>query len=63
MLPSFRRVATVAEFEVCAFTQIFTTDNGAAPDPVSYLEMLSLDRQARETWRALPKGNQKSPGY
>ncbi len=38
----------VAEFDVCAFTQIFTTDNGAALDPVSYLEMLSLGRQARE---------------
>jgi hypothetical protein len=34
----------VTEFEVCAFTQICTTDNGATLDPVSYLEMLSLDR-------------------
>jgi hypothetical protein len=31
----------VAEFEVCAFTQIFATDNGADLDPESYLEMLS----------------------
>jgi hypothetical protein len=33
----------VAEFEFCAFTQIFAADNGADLDPESYLEMLSLE--------------------
>ncbi len=64
MLPIFRRVAMGGRiWGLCIYPDFCYWQWGRPGSWILFRNALPSNRQARETWRALPKGNQKSPGY